>query len=205
MAEWSIAPVLKTGESQGSVGSNPTPSALPSWLEKVMEIMTTYEMWQIGIGVSGVAAVTVAAILAYIVGINQSEINSRLLQLQDYVSISVAPNSNNTIALWNTGGSNLYMWGFDMPNNNQRFEKPRLVSKSTVANYWIPAPDLGKISTTTTFEFKLYLTDEYGNKWISENGGEASLTQVEKEGKKVDAAIIKVWSYKTSKTNWEFN
>ncbi len=28
VAEWSIAPVLKTGEPQGSVGSNPTPSAI---------------------------------------------------------------------------------------------------------------------------------------------------------------------------------
>ena len=28
MAEWSIAPVLKTGDPQGSVGSNPTPSAI---------------------------------------------------------------------------------------------------------------------------------------------------------------------------------
>jgi hypothetical protein len=27
VVEWSIAPVLKTGEPQGSVGSNPTPSA----------------------------------------------------------------------------------------------------------------------------------------------------------------------------------
>ena len=29
MAEWSIAPVLKTGDLQGSVGSNPTPSEKP--------------------------------------------------------------------------------------------------------------------------------------------------------------------------------
>ena len=28
MAEWLIAPVLKTGDPQGSVGSNPTPSAM---------------------------------------------------------------------------------------------------------------------------------------------------------------------------------
>jgi len=27
VVEWSIAPVLKTGDLQGSVGSNPTPSA----------------------------------------------------------------------------------------------------------------------------------------------------------------------------------
>src|SRR6056297_2476105 len=39
VAEWSIAPVLKTGDAQASVGSNPTPSAtcprekvLPIWL-----------------------------------------------------------------------------------------------------------------------------------------------------------------------------
>ena len=29
MAEWFKAPVLKTGEPKGSVGSNPTPSAMP--------------------------------------------------------------------------------------------------------------------------------------------------------------------------------
>ncbi len=28
VVEWSIAPVLKTGEPKGSVGSNPTPSAI---------------------------------------------------------------------------------------------------------------------------------------------------------------------------------
>jgi hypothetical protein len=28
MVEWFIAPVLKTGDPQGSVGSNPTPSAM---------------------------------------------------------------------------------------------------------------------------------------------------------------------------------
>jgi hypothetical protein len=30
VVEWSIAPVLKTGEPKGSVGSNPTPSAIIS-------------------------------------------------------------------------------------------------------------------------------------------------------------------------------
>ena len=29
VAEWSKAPVLKTGEPRGSVGSNPTPTAIP--------------------------------------------------------------------------------------------------------------------------------------------------------------------------------
>ena len=168
-----------------------------------METMTTFETWQLAVGGAGVLAVFLAAWLAFLVGQNQTEINSRLLQLQDYVAISVTPNKD-TIALWNTGNSNLYMWGFDMHGNDQRFIKARLISRSAVANYWIPAPNLGKISTTTFFEFKLYLTDEYGNKWVSENGGEANPTKVTNDGKEADAIVFKVWSYKTTKTDWEF-
>jgi len=143
----------------------------------------------------------VAVILAYKVGQKQNEINSRLLQMQDYVAISVTP-KGDSIALWNTGNSNLYMWGFDMPGNNQRFDKPRLISKSEVAHYWIPAPNLGKLASTTNFDFRLYLTDEHDSKWVSENGGEASPTKITKEDKEVDALIIKVWAHKTTKTNW---
>lgn len=167
--------------------------------------MTNFETWQIGIGVAGVLAVLFAAIMAVWIGQKQNEINGRLLALQDYVAISVAPGQESTIALWNTGKANLYMWGFDMPNNDKRFDKPRLISPSTVSNYWIPAPNLGKISTTTNFNFKLYLTDEYDNKWISENGGEASLTTIIKEEKEVPAVMIKVWSYKTYRDQWEFD
>lgn len=147
-----------------------------------------------------IAIVAVAA--AYRVGLRQIEINNRLLKLQDFVAVSVAPNKD-TIALWNTGNSNLYMWGFDMPNNNQRFDKPRLISKSTVANYWIPSPNFGKISTTTYFDFKLYLTDEYGNKWISENGGKAIPTKIIKDEREEDIVIIKIWSYKTKRIDWK--
>lgn len=146
----------------------------------------------------------VAVVAAYKVGQKQNEINGRLLKLQDYVAISVAPGQEGTIALWNTGKSNVYMWGFDMPNNNNRFEKPRLISAANVSNYWIPAPNLGEIATTTNFEFKLYLTDEYGDKWISENGGEAIPTKLIKEGKEVPGAVVKVWSYKTYKSGWQF-
>ena len=165
--------------------------------------MTKFETYQLAIGGAGVLAVLLAAWLAFLVGQNQNGIDSRLLQLQDYVAISVTPNGDS-IALWNTGNSNLYMWGFDMPGNDQRFDKPRLVSRSTVANYWIPAPNLGKVSTTTSFGFKLYLTDEYGNKWISENGGEATPTKITRDEKEVDAVAIKVWSYRTMKENWQF-
>lgn len=49
------------------------------------------------------------------------------------------------------------------------------------------------------------MTDEYGDKWISENGGEATPTKLIKEGKDVPGTIIKVWSYKTYKSGWQFN
>lgn len=150
-----------------------------------------------------VVVAIVAVVLAYKVGLKQNEINDRLLALQDYVAISVAPGQDSTIALWNTGKSNLYLWAFDMPNNNIRFKKPRLISVSSVSNYWIPAPKLGKIAETTDFEFTLYLTDEYDNKWISEAGGEASPTKIIKDGKELLATIIKVWSYKTYRNDWQ--
>jgi hypothetical protein len=63
---------------------------------------------------------------------------------------------------------------------------------------------LGKISTTTDFDFKLYLTDEYGDKLVSENGGEANPTKITQEGKELDAISFKVWSYKTKKEDWRF-
>lgn len=152
-------------------------------------------------GITAVVAI-IAVRSAYEIGKKQNEISDRLLRLQDYVSISVSP-QNNTIALWNTGKANLYMWGFDMPNNNQRFDKPRLISTSEVANYWIPIPNLGKVSTTTNFEFKLYLTDEHDNKWLSEHGGEVSPIKMEKDGDEISGLVVKVWSYKTYKRDWQ--
>ena len=41
MAEWSIAPVLKTGDAQASVGSNPTPSAKKTQLRQALALART--------------------------------------------------------------------------------------------------------------------------------------------------------------------
>ena len=139
------------------------------------------------------------------VGVKQIDISDRLLALENSVSISATPGHGNAIALWNTGKANLYMWGFDMPNNNIRYERERLISPSQVSNYWIPVPNIGNISTTTRFEFKLYLTDEYGNKWISENGGEATPKTIFENGKSISTHETLVWSYKTHQTDWQMN
>ncbi len=149
-----------------------------------------------------VVVAIVAVVAAYMIGQKQNEINGRLLALQDYVAIYIIP-GDGVINMFNTGKSNVYMWGFDMPGNDQRFTKARLISAASVYPYWVPLPNLGKISTTTDFEFKLYLTDEYGNKWISENGGDETPKTITKDGKEVSAYEFRVWSYKTYKSDWQ--
>jgi len=142
---------------------------------------------------------------ALIIGFFQIKINMRLKALQDYVAISAIPDSaNNKITLLNTGKVNLYLWGFDMPGNVQRLNKPRLISAGTGKDsyYWIDLPTISSLEDKQEFEFQLYLTDEFGKKWISENGGLANKIQIEKEGKKNDAFQIILWSYKTYKKKW---
>jgi hypothetical protein len=150
-------------------------------------------------------AACLAALWAKGIGDKQNEINTRLLALQDYVAVSVTPDpTNGVIKLLNVGKANLYLWGFDMPENNQRFDKPRLLSAGTndSSYYWIPGPKVPDITKKYDFEFKLYLTDQFNDKWMSENGGEGEPAKIEQEGKLVDAYIIKVWSYKTYKFDW---
>ncbi|MDB4940254.1 MAG: hypothetical protein JWO40_679 [Candidatus Doudnabacteria bacterium] len=154
----------------------------------------------------------IAVILAFKIGQKQNEINNRLLSLQDYVAISFIPDSRNgVIKLLNTGKSNLYLWGFDWSfnsaNNNYHYEKARLISAGTndSSYYWIPLPkNIDKISTTTNFDIKLYLEDDYGNKWVSEGGGEANPIKIMSDEKEVPAAAITIWSYKTYKDKWSF-
>ncbi len=152
-------------------------------------------------GLTAVVAI-IAVAAAHMIGQKQNEINGRLLTLQDYVAIYITP-GNGIINIFNTGKSNVYIWGFDIPGNDQRFTKARLISAASIYPYWVPLPNLGKISKPTDFEFKLYLKDEYDNKWISENGGNAIPKTITKDGKKVSVYEFKVWSYKTYKSDWQ--
>ena len=174
-----------------------------------MKNMNAFESWQVVVLIMQIVIMLATLLAAYYVGLKQveiaqkqNEINARLLKLQDYVAVSVEPNKDEgVIDLWNTGKSNVYLWGFDVPGNNQRLKKPRLLSIGH--RYWIPLPNLGKISTTTDFEFKLYLTDEYDSKWISEAGGKANPIEINREGKVLPAVFYTVWSYKTYKEDWK--
>lgn len=156
--------------------------------------------------VAAVAA-CLAALWAKDIGKRQNEINSRFLSLQDYTAISVIPDSENgVLKVMNVGNTNLYIWGFDILNDIQRMPRPRLISVGThdASYYWIPVPVIKDLSKKIKFDFKLYLTDEFDQKWISENGGEGEPIKIEKNNELVDAFSIKVWSYKMYRYDWSF-
>ena len=147
----------------------------------------------------------ITAIGAVIFGFWQILINRRLKSLQDYVAIAATPDSRtNKINLLNTGKINLYLWGFDIPGNKQRLKKSRLIAAGTGDNsyYWLDPPY--ELKNGQEFEFKLYLEDEFGSKWISEHGGRADEMVIKQDGKETKGIEIKVWSYKTYKKRWSF-
>ena len=136
--------------------------------------MNAFEKWQVVLGVVQAGILLMTFLGAIYIGLKQNEINERLRTLQDYVAVTAVPDaSNNKIKLINTGRTNLYLWGFDMLGNNQRLKKPRLITAGTMeaAYYWIDPPQPPDSSKGKfEFEFKLYLTDEFNTKWISEHG-----------------------------------
>jgi hypothetical protein len=142
--------------------------------------------------------------MAGIIGVKANSINDRLRILQDYVAIAVVPDTS-TIKLLNVGKTNLYLWGFDMVGNTHHFDRPRLIPAGTndSAYYYIGTPNITQVKDNK-FDFKLYLTDQFENKWITNAGGDVTKTKVINEGKEVDAYLLKVWTYDTTKKDWEF-
>ena len=169
--------------------------------------MNAFEKWQVIVNTVQAGIILMAFFGALYIGFKQNEINDKLRLLQDYVAVAAVPDANSVIKLINTGKINLYIWGFDMPGNNQRLDKPRLISAGSMeaAYYWIPLPTFDEPQKLNPFEFKLYLTDQFGNKWISEHGGEAELSTVKIDNKTVPELRTRMWSYKTFKSEWSFN
>jgi len=143
----------------------------------------------------------IVALGALIFSFWQIAINKRLKNLQDYVATAIVPDPRtNKLNLLNTGKINLYLWGFDMPGNKQRFQKPRLIAAGTgdAVYYWIEPPS----NVEGEFEIILYLKDEFNHKWVSEHGGRANKFQTDEDGIKKVGIRITVWSYKTYKKKW---
>jgi len=155
--------------------------------------MTSYEKYSLIIQ-------SAAAIATSIFAIWQIFINLRLKKLNDFVAVAILPNSEgNNIKLLNTGKINLYIHGFDINGSAKIFDKGRLISSATLdsAYYWIP---LHNIPESGVFPIKIWLTDEFGTKYITQGQGESS-----QHGEKDKNLIsVSVWALKTYKEKWEF-
>lgn len=167
--------------------------------------MNAFENWQVAIGIVQAVLVLFTALVALFIGFKQNEINDRLKSLQDYVAISAIPDQSGKIKLINTGKVNLYLWGFDIPGNNHRFTKPRMIPAGTMESawYWIEPPILENKDKKSNFDVTLYLTDEFDTKWVSEHGGEITPITIDEKGKAIPGFQMIIWSYKTFKSEWK--
>lgn len=131
------------------------------------------------------------------IGVKQYKINKRLTELNDYVAVSAVP-GDGVIELHNVGKSNLYFHGYSIGDKKLMFEKERLLSVETgrTSYYWLPVPAKEDFDSLDSFEFTLYLTDQFNKKYVASFGGDRKNV----EG---DKWYIRVWTYKTEVKNWE--
>jgi len=159
--------------------------------------MTFFEKISIGLQVLTLVA-------ASYIGITQNQINTRQASLQDYVAIAASPdNSGTKITLLNTGKVNLYITKFDVGGQVTSYDRPRLLATGTLDSsyYWINPP--ATLPLDKDFDVKVYVTDEFGTKWVSEHGGQVhEATTTDNQGKPVTNRYLNMWSYKTEKQDW---
>lgn len=142
-------------------------------------------------------------ISAVVIGRYQININSRLKDLQDVVAIYARP-GKGVIEILNVGKVNLYIHKFELPGNVQNFDRPRLLPAGAVGDalYWIPPPT--SLKDGEQFDLKLYLTDDFKNKWIAEMGGKMTIVSSVVNGKEEKLPSFIIWSYRTYKKDWNF-
>lgn len=148
--------------------------------------MTSYEKTSLVIQ-------SIIAIGAVIFGFWQILINRRLKALQDFVAITIVPGDANIRAL-NTGKINLYIHKFEMPGNVRAFARPRMVPAGggDSSYYWLPLPSISSVTEGQVFSIMIYLTDQHGKKYVSENEGV------------LEKKLFTVWSNRTSQRDWSF-
>lgn len=150
--------------------------------------MTTYEIYSLLIQ-------SLTALTASLFALWQIFINLRLKRLNDFVSVVLVPDGKNgVIKLLNTGKINLYIHGFEINGKKDYFKKGRIIAAGPLdsAFYWLP---LKNIPHSGIFDIKIYLTDEYGKKYVVLGQGESINHDHHIE--------VRVWNFKTQKKKWK--
>jgi len=159
------------------------------------------------------------AVGAIIFGLKQTQINKRLNELQDYVAISIVPffdGNDPKLQVVNAGKVNLYLKKYEIGNLTDTFTIEKLIACGSGNPFYIlPVPNniIGR-----ELGVKLYLYDEFGNKYISTGGlvidsfpvaGQQQIpavitaNQPQPLAQMILRTNIRGWSYKTEKYNWE--
>lgn len=132
----------------------------------------------------------------------QVSLNRKLIELQDYVAVSLVktPGKDLSVGFYNTGRLNIYIHRIEIRNADTDeiivatdvFKEPRLVPAGTLESsyYWYPLPD--EVRDHKSFKVTLLLTDEFDRKWLSTHGAEF-----------ISADQLRVWSHKTSRKIWK--
>lgn len=146
----------------------------------------------------GIQVLTLVA--ATYIGMIQTQINVRQASLSDYVAISATPDPSGTrLTLLNTGKTNLYLNKIDVGGTVTNYDRPRLLPTGTLESsyYWITPPQ--DLPIDKEFDMKIYVTDEFGTKWVSEHGGRVFERTGLVDGEKVTDRVYGLWSYKIEK------
>jgi|WetSurSiteA1Bulk_404760.scaffolds.fasta_scaffold66477_2 hypothetical protein len=161
---------------------------------------------------------SLTALSAATFAIWQIKINERLKKLEDYVALSAIPNvtsqGNYEVRFHNVGKINLYLHKYEIGTVTFNYTKPRLLPAKTEGMFF-SLPILNYTVGQET-EFKLYLTDEFGLKYLSTGGLIINPIQtiMQNQQTQVVPAVtpptmvtvpggIRAWSYKTVKFKWE--
>ncbi|MDX1607662.1 MAG: hypothetical protein R3251_00420 [Candidatus Spechtbacterales bacterium] len=160
-------------------------------------IMTEDISLALMVGVDLFVAVTVLS-FAFV----QIALNRRLIQLQDYVAVSIVPDPTTPrgIRFYNTGKLNVYIHRIEVRDGETNeligateiFNNPRLLPAGTLdeSYYWYPIPEEVKIGQQISLV--LLATDEFDRRWLSSHGG---VMLGEKD--------LRVWSHKTHQKDWK--
>jgi hypothetical protein len=156
-------------------------------------------------GLIGIGAITFACL--------QWKINNKLAKINTDVSVSVVPDSGNGyIKLFNTSNQDLYLHGFSVEGFDSHFYKEgRFIPPNTYdqSYYWTPVRTiLSSLEETEedkrSFSIRFYIEDAFGDKHVTNAGGEIEILNKEQDSKEPVAQAI-FWTNKTYQKHWSKN
>lgn len=100
----------------------------------------------------------------------QNVINERQAKLNDYVSLTAVPDDAG-IRLLNTGATNVYLNAITIDDVKIEYRPARQIAARAVESTGYFIPITLETANKDSFTIQVELTDEFGSRWISTQGG----------------------------------